>query len=153
MTCAAKEKDRLNGMMKQLNLEQTKSGELRPVLNNNRSPPPPPPTTNPSHPQSHLHLLQSSVERAAELGKPMADQIKADGPSQRKSSPPEMTSRMAAAAAAAAAMFPNLPNLPTSLAASLGLNSAPPGNDRIVTSKLDKNKPTHFPTNQGFHRH
>ncbi len=113
---AAKEKDRLNGMMKHLNLEQTKSGDLRPVLNNNKSPPPP------GIPTSHLHLLQSSVDRASDLGKPLAEQIKVE--TGRKTSPPEVAaSRMAAAAAAAAAMFPNLP---TSLAATLGFNS-PPG--------------------------
>ena len=60
-------------------------------------------------PTSHLQMLQSSVDRASES-------IKAEN---EKRSPPEaeLTSRMAAMAA----MFPNLP---TSIAASLGFPSS-----------------------------
>ena len=81
-------------MMKHLNLELTKSGELKPIQ-----------TAAPSINTSHLQMLQSSVERASE-------NIKHE---ESKRSPPdtEMSSRMAAMAA----MFPNLP---TSIAATLG---------------------------------
>ena len=104
-----KEKDRLDGMMKHLQLEQTKNGELKKMED----------VKNPNlvH-QSHLQMLQSSVDRASET-------IKHEGTNGKRTPPlnatpvmpnsndPDLTSRMAAMAA----MFPNLP---TSLAASLG---------------------------------
>ena len=98
-----KEKDRLDGMMKHLNLEQTKSGELKKSLQQ-------PQPNDSGVPTSHLQMLQSSVDRASE------SIIKADND---KRSPPdaELTSRMAAMAA----MFPNLP---TSIAATLGFPAA-----------------------------
>ena len=94
-----KEKDRLDGMMQHLNLEHTKSGELKKCIKQ---------PNDPGVPTSHLQMLQSSVDRASES-------IKAEN---EKRSPPEaeLTSRMAAMAA----MFPNLP---TSIAASLGFPS------------------------------
>lgn len=52
-----KEKDRLDAMMKHLQLEVTKSGDLRPIKSIK--------TPSPSTPPSHLHLLQSSVERGS----------------------------------------------------------------------------------------
>ena len=95
-----KEKDRLEGMMKHLNLEQTKSGELKPLLVSKQEN-----NSNTGSIPSHLQMLQTSVDRASES-------IKAEN---EKRSPPEgdLSSRMAAMAA----MFPNLP---TSIAASLG---------------------------------
>ena len=94
-----KEKDRLDGMMQHLNLEHTKSGELKKCIKQ---------PNDQGAPTSHLQMLQSSVDRASES-------IKAEN---EKRSPPEaeLTSRMAAMAA----MFPNLP---TSIAASLGFPS------------------------------
>lgn len=112
----AKEKDRLQGMMRHLHLEQTRSGELRSQLmvNNNSSSPI---TSAEAQAQSHLHLLQSSVERAADMG---TIHIKAEAEMRSPSSShAEMSSRMAAAAVA---MFPNLP---TSIAASLGFTGSP----------------------------
>ena len=96
----SKEKNRLQGMMKHLNLELTKSGELKPIQANNTS---------------HLQMLQSSVERASES-------IKQNEENKRSSdignvSDQELSSRMAAMAA----MFPNLP---TSIAATLGFPSS-----------------------------
>ena len=111
-----KEKDRLEGMMKHLNLEETKSGELKPVLN--------PKQENNSNVQgsipSHLQMLQSSVDRASES-------IKAEN---EKRSPPEgdLSSRMAAMAA----MFPNLP---TSIAASLGF---PATQSKSISKNISK---------------
>ena len=99
-----KEKDRLEGMMKHLNLEQTKSGELKKSSSISHQQ-----DSGAAGPQSHLQMLQSSVDRASES-------IKAENAAeQKRHSPPEteLTSRMAAMAA----MFPNLP---TSIAASLG---------------------------------
>lgn len=106
----AKEKGRLQGMMKHLHLETTKTGELKPM---DVSPGSQQQEQKQQQQPSHLHLLQSSLERG-ELGK-IGDQR-----SKRSSGhgSGEVSSRMAAAAAAAAAMFPNLP---TSIAASLGL--------------------------------
>lgn len=94
-----KEKDRLDGMMQHLNLEHTKSGELKKCIKQ---------SNDSGVPTSHLQMLQSSVDRASESIKPENE----------KPSPPEteLTSRMAAMAA----MFPNLP---TSIAASLGFPS------------------------------
>ena len=82
-------------MMKHLNLELTKSGELKPIQANNTS---------------HLQMLQSSVERASETIKHEENK--------RNSSDQDMSSRMAAMAQA---MFPNLP---TSIAATLGFPSS-----------------------------
>jgi len=96
-----KEKDRLDGMMQHLNLEHSKSGELKKCIKQQPN--------ESGVPTSHLQMLQSSVDRASES-------IKAEN---EKRSPPEaeLTSRMAAMAA----MFPNLP---TSIAASLGFPSS-----------------------------
>ena len=91
----SKEKTRLEGMMKHLQLEQTKSGELKKLAV---------PQNDSAVTPSHLQMLQSSVDRASE-------NIKLDDKPDS-----EMTSRMAAMAA----MFPNLP---TSITASLAFPS------------------------------
>ena len=82
-------------MMKHLQLEQTKSGELKKLAV---------PQNDSAVTPSHLQMLQSSVDRASE-------NIKLDDKPDS-----EMTSRMAAMAA----MFPNLP---TSITASLAFPS------------------------------
>ena len=96
----SKEKNRLQGMMKHLNLELTKSGELKPIQANNTS---------------HLQMLQSSVERASESIKQNEENKRSPGIG--NVSDQELSSRMAAMAA----MFPNLP---TSIAATLGFPSS-----------------------------
>ena len=88
------------GMMKHLNLEITKSGELKAVQQA---------TTNNT---SHLQMLQSSVERASEIPNKHEDPVTKRSPTDH-----DMSSRMAAMAA----MFPNLP---TSIAATLGFPSS-----------------------------
>ena len=89
------------GMMKHLNLEITKSGELKAVQQQA--------TTNNT---SHLQMLQSSVERASEIPNKHEDPVTKRSPTDH-----DMSSRMAAMAA----MFPNLP---TSIAATLGFPSS-----------------------------
>ena len=83
--------------MQHLNLEVTKSGELKAVQANNTS---------------HLQMLQSSVERASEIPNKHEDPVTKRSPTDH-----DMSSRMAAMAA----MFPNLP---TSIAATLGFPSS-----------------------------
>ena len=90
-----KEKDRLQGMMKHLQLEQTSNGELKPILSNHRA-------DNP------LQMLQSSVDRASTENVKLED---------KRPPETEFNSRMAAMAA----MFPNLP---TSITASLAFPSS-----------------------------
>ena len=87
--------------MKHLNLEITKSGELKAVQQA---------TTNNT---SHLQMLQSSVDRASEIPNKHEDPITKRSPNDHDT----MSSRMAAMAA----MFPNLP---TSIAATLGFPSS-----------------------------
>ena len=98
-----KEKDRLQGMMKHLQLEQTSNGELKPLQSNNNE-------NNP------LQMLQSSVDRASDLNQ---SSKMAEENQRTKSSPDqaEFSSRMAAMAA----MFPNLPS---SITASLAFPSS-----------------------------
>ena len=91
-----KEKDRLQGMMKHLQLEQTSNGELKPILNSNNN------AENP------LQMLQSSIERSTENAK-MEEKRQAAPQAPQET---EFSSRMAAMAA----MFPNLPS---SITASL----------------------------------
>ena len=88
--------------MKHLNLEITKSGELKAVQQQA--------TTNNT---SHLQMLQSSVDRASEIPNKHEDPITKRSPTDHDT----MSSRMAAMAA----MFPNLP---TSIAATLGFPSS-----------------------------
>ena len=102
-----KEKDRLQGMMKHLQLEQTSNGELRPLQqssNNNENNP--------------LQMLQSSVDRAS---------IEQSSRTEDKKSSPdaEFSSRMAAMAA----MFPNLPS---SITASLAFPSSQSKSPKIT---------------------
>ena len=102
-----KEKDRLQGMMKHLQLEQTANGELRPLQqssNNNENNP--------------LQMLQSSVDRAS---------IEQSSRTEDKKSSPdaEFSSRMAAMAA----MFPNLPS---SITASLAFPSSQSKSPKIT---------------------
>ena len=90
-------------MMKHLNLEITKSGELKSHVQQA--------TINNS---SHLQMLQTSVDRASEIpNKHEQDPIT----TKRSPTDHDMSSRMAAMAA----MFPNLP---TSIAATLGFPSS-----------------------------
>ena len=97
-----KEKDRLQGMMKHLQLEQTSNGELKPLQqssNNNENNP--------------LQMLQSSVDRASDLNQ----KIMTSEENQKSENQAEFSSRMAAMAA----MFPNLPS---SITASLAFPSS-----------------------------
>ena len=96
-----KEKDRLQGMMKHLQLEQTSNGELKPLQQSNNN------ENNP------LQMLQSSVDRASDLNQ----KIMTSEENQKSENQAEFSSRMAAMAA----MFPNLPS---SITASLAFPSS-----------------------------
>ena len=101
-----KEKDRLQGMMKHLQLEQTSNGELKPLQqqsNNNENNP--------------LQMLQSSVDRASDLNQ----KIMTSEENQRNKSSPENQAEFSSRMAAMAAMFPNLPS---SITASLAFPSS-----------------------------
>ena len=87
-----KEKDRLQGMMKHLQLEQTSNGELKPLQqssNNNENNP--------------LQMLQSSVDRASDLNQ----KIMTSEENQRNKSSPDNQAEFSSRMAAMAAMFPN----------------------------------------------
>ena len=96
-----KEKDRLQGMMKHLQLEQTSNGELKPLQQSNNN------ENNP------LQMLQSSVDRASDLNQKIMNTEE----NQKPENQAEFSSRMAAMAA----MFPNLPS---SITASLAFPSS-----------------------------
>ena len=96
-----KEKDRLQGMMKHLQLEQTSNGELKPLQQSNNN------ENNP------LQMLQSSVDRASDLNQKIMNSEE----NQKSENQAEFSSRMAAMAA----MFPNLPS---SITASLAFPSS-----------------------------
>ena len=100
-----KEKDRLQGMMKHLQLEQTSNGELKPLQQSNNN------ENNP------LQMLQSSVDRASDLNQ----KIMTSEENQRNKSSPENQAEFSSRMAAMAAMFPNLPS---SITASLAFPSS-----------------------------
>ena len=109
-----KEKDRLQGMMKHLQLEQTSNGELKPLQQSNNN------ENNP------LQMLQSSVDRASDLNQ----KIMTSEENQKSENQAEFSSRMAAMAA----MFPNLPS---SITASLAFPSSQSKSTKVSFSALN----------------
>ena len=116
-----KEKDRLQGMMKHLQLEQTSNGELKPLQQSNNN------ENNP------LQMLQSSVDRASDLNQ----KIMTSEENQRNKSSPDNQAEFSSRMAAMAAMFPNLPS---SITASLAFPSSQSKSTSLLNRALIRTK-------------